>query len=112
MLLRSLNLLLLIREKLKIKEFDRQYLINTLINLISISILCFINTFKLYRNIYYSLLKIYFIFIKLSMKKRKRRFNIFSLTFESYNNKLRDIYKALKLDIVALDRDLNIKINK
>ena len=70
------------------------------------------NTFKLYRNIYRSLLRIYFIFIKLSVKKRKRRFNIFLFTFESHNSELQDICEALKLGIAALDRDLNIKINE
>ena len=71
MLFRSLNLSPLIREELKITKFDRKYLIIILTFSILILILYFMNAFELYHNIYKSLLKIYFIFVELSVKERK-----------------------------------------
>lgn len=111
MLLRPLNLSPPIRGELEIKEFGRQYLIDTLTSSISVPILCFMDAFGLYRNMYRSLLGIYFIFAGLSVKERKRRSNVFPLTFGPHGSELRDICEALKPGIAALDRGLNIRIN-
>lgn len=75
------------------------------------SLLYFIDAFRLYRNIYRSLLKIYFIFARLTVKERKYRSNVFLLTFNSYSSELKDIYNALKSNIIILDRNLSIIIN-
>ena len=60
---------------------------------------------------YRSLLGIYFIFAGLTVKERKRRSNVFPLTFGPHGSKLKDICSALKSSIAALDRGSSITIN-
>ena len=109
--LRPLNLSAPVRGELKIAQFGRQYLIDTLTDSTSIPLLCFIDAFGLYRNMYRSLLEIYFIFAGLTVKERKRRSNVFSLTYGPYSSELKDICDALRPDIAALDRGLSVTIN-
>ena len=60
---------------------------------------------------YRSLLGIYFIFAGLTVKERKRRSNVFPLTFDPHGSELKDICSALKSSIAALDRGSSITIN-
>ena len=111
MLLRPLNLSSPIRGELEIVEFGRQYLIDTLTNSVSVPLMCFMDAFGLYRNMYRSLLGIYFIFAGLTVNERKRRSNVFPLTFGPHGSELKAICDTLKPGIAALDRGLSMKIN-
>ena len=111
MLLRPLNLSPPIRAELEIAEFGRQYLVDTLSSSISVPLLCFMDAFGLYRNMYRSLMGIYLIFAGLSVKERKRRSNVLPLTFGPHGSELKDVCEALKPGIAALDRGLSIVIN-
>ena len=57
--------------------------------------LFFLNNFDLYRNLYKSFIKIYFILAFFFFNERMRRINVFSIIFESYNNNLNDVLKTL-----------------
>ena len=111
MLLRPLNLSPPVRGELEIAEFGQKYLITTLTSSILVPILCFMDAFGLYRNMYRSLLGIYFIFAGLPVKERKRRSNVFPLTFGPHGSELKDICDALKPRLAALDRGLSLEIN-
>lgn len=111
MLLRLLNLSPPIRAELEIAEFSRQYMINTLTDSLSVPLLCFMDAFGLYQNMYRSLLGIYFIFAGLTVKERKQRSNVFPLTFGPHGSKLKDICDAIKPGIAALDRGTSIIVN-
>lgn len=67
--------------------------------------------FGLYRNMYRSLLGLYFNFAGLTVKERKRRSSIFLLTFDPHGSELEDIPDVLKPGIAALDRGSNMEIN-
>ena len=84
---------------------------DTLAKSISVPFLCFMDAFGLYRNMYRSLLRIYFILAGLTVKERKRQSNIFPLTFGPNGSELKDICDAIRPGISALDCGMSITIN-
>lgn len=72
-------------------------------------LLSFINTFGLYRNIYRSLIGIYYIPAAMNTRKRTRRTNCFALTLGPHRSNFLDIVKALRL-LIALDRSIEVRI--
>lgn len=75
----------------------------------SLPLLTFINAFGLYRNLYRSLIGIYFIIIVLSTRKCDRRANIFPLILGLYRSNFADIVEAIKL-LAILDRGIKVHI--
>lgn len=75
----------------------------------SLPLLIFIDAFGLYRNLYRSLIGIYFIIIVLSTRKRDRRANIFPLILGLYRSNFADIIEAIKL-LAILDRGVKVYI--
>lgn len=72
-------------------------------------LLSFIDTFSLYRNVYCSLIGIYYIPISINTRKRTRRANCFTLTLGPYRSNFPDVVKALSL-LVGLDRSIEVQI--
>lgn len=97
LMLRSINLLSSIREELELTTFEHQYLIKSFQRdkCISLSLLYFIDAFKLYHNMYWSFLKIYMIFALLTIIERTRRSNVFSLILSSHESNFDDVMKSL-----------------
>lgn len=75
----------------------------------SLPLLTFIDAFGLYRNLYRSLIGIYFIIAALSTRKRDRRANVFPLTLGLYRSNFTDVVEAIKL-LVILDRGVEVYI--
>lgn len=72
-------------------------------------LLSFINTFGLYRNVYRSLIGIYYIPTSMNTRKRTRRANCFALTLGPYRSNFPDVVKALSL-LAGLDRSIEVQI--
>ncbi len=110
---RPLNMSPPIRGELEIAEFGRQYLAEKLQpgRSISVPLLCFMDAFGLYRNMYRSLLGIYFILAGLSVTERKRRANVFILTLGPHASELKHICEVLKPGLEQLDRGIEVMIN-
>lgn len=75
----------------------------------SLPLLSFINTFGLYRNVYRTLIGMYYIPAAMNTRKRTRRTNCFILTLGLYRSNFSDIVKALGL-LTALDRGIEVYI--
>lgn len=75
----------------------------------SLPLLTFIDAFGLYRNLYRSLIGIYFIIVVLSARKRDRRANVFPLTLGLHGSNFADVVEAIKL-LAMLDRGVEVHI--
>ena len=71
----------------------------------------FIDNFRLYKNIYKTLIEFYLNFTSLELRDRFRRYNIISITLGPYKSKFKDIITTLK-GLRLLDREINLTINK
>lgn len=113
-MLRSINLLSSIREELELTTFEHQYLIKSFQRdkCILLSLLCFIDAFELYCNMYRSLLEVYMIFASLTIIKKARRSNVFSLILSLHESDFDDVMKSLQSDLSALDQDVKMMINE
>lgn len=109
----SLNLSNSIREELELFTFNHQYLIKSfkLNKCLSISLMCFIDVFELYCNMYHSFLNIYMIFASLTTVERAKESNVFSITLDSYDSEFDDVIKALQEDLIELNKDVEMCIN-
>lgn len=102
-----------IRSELEIQIFGRTYI--ELLDsrrrqtIMSLPLLTFIDAFGLYRNLYRSLIGIYFIIVALSTRKRDRRANVFPLILGLYRSNFADIVEAIKL-LAILDRGIKVHI--
>lgn len=114
LMLRSINLLSSIREELELTTFEHQYLIKSFQRdkCILLSLLCFIDAFELYCNMYRSLLEVYMIFASLTIIKKARRSNVFSLILSLHESDFDDVMKSLQSDLSALDQDVKMMINE
>lgn len=72
-------------------------------------LITFIDAFGLYRNLYRSLIGIYFIIAVLNTRKRDRRANVFPLTLRLYGSNFADIVEAIKL-LTILNRGVEVYI--
>lgn len=72
-------------------------------------LLTFIDAFGLYRNLYRSLIGIYFIITVLNARKRDRRANVFPLILRLYGSNFADIVEAIKL-LTTLNRGVKVYI--
>lgn len=72
-------------------------------------LLTFIDAFGLYRNLYRSLIGIYFIIAALNAYERDRRANVFPLILRLYGSNFADIVEAIKL-LAILNRGIEVYI--
>lgn len=72
-------------------------------------LITFIDTFRLYRNSYRSLIGIYFIIVVMNSRERNRRANIFPLTLSLYSSNFVDVIDTIRL-LVSLDRGIEVLI--
>lgn len=72
-------------------------------------LIIFIDAFGLYRNLYRSLIGIYFIIAVLNTRKRDRRANVFPLILRLYGSNFVDIVEAIKL-LAILNRGIEVYI--
>jgi len=109
----SFNLSNSIHEKLELFTFDCQYLIKSfkLNKCLSISLMCFIDVFELYCNMYHFLLDIYMIFASLTTVEWARRSNIFLITLDFHDSEFNDVIKILQEDLTELNKDVEMYIN-
>lgn len=57
--------------------------------------LCFIDEFDVYKNIYRSLIDIYFIIVAMTIREKSQRTNVFSLTLNSHESNVDEIIKVI-----------------
>lgn len=72
-------------------------------------LITFIDAFRLYRNLYRSLIGIYFIIVAMNSRERNRRANVFLLTLSLYGSNFVDVIEAIKL-LASLDRGIEVLI--
>ena len=109
---RPLNLSSPLRGELEISTFGQQHLVESFQygNCISVTFLCFIDGFSLYRNMYRTLLGIYIIFAGLNSQEQSRRCNVFPVTLGPHGSKFEDVIGALS-SLSRLDQGLQLTIN-
>lgn len=98
--------------ELKIKKFKRIHFLQNFDKqkCISVSLVTFIDKFKLYRNNYRIFMNVYIIIIVLSFQKQTRRANIFFFIFEPHNNNFFDVVKTLQF-FIFLNKKIIFIIN-
>ena len=111
--IKSLNQLSSSREELEIKIYEHDYFVTSFIEgkCLSVSFLCFVNDFDLFRNMYQFLMKIYAILTEMMIRERIRRVNVFSLTLESHDVEFLDVIDALQF-LEDLDKRLRMNIQE
>lgn len=75
------------------------------------SLTCFIDNFDLYRNIYYSLIDIYFISTNLNLQDCQQTRNIYSITLSLHNFDLNNVVHLLEKDFRSLEANCILCIN-
>lgn len=89
---RLIEQLFFVKEKLKIAVFEKKILISRLENQIKFfSLLFFVDVFKLYRNMYRNLIKIYVFSADLNVAKRQKNKNCHVFIFEPHEINFNDI---------------------
>lgn len=104
-----------IRRELEITVFGRTY-IESLDSRMSrerktilLPLITFIDAFGLYRNLYCSLIGIYFILAALNTYERNRRANVSPLILRPYSSNFVDVVEAIRL-LSALDKGIKVYI--
>lgn len=101
-----------LRGELEIATYGRQYLIESFgSSAISLPMLCFIDGFGLYRNMYRTLLGIYLICAGLRTQEQSRRMNVLPLTLGPHGSDFSDVVSALSPSLSRLDEGVNLNIN-
>lgn len=121
----SLNLFASLRVDLELLTYEREYLIMTFVyrrnnmtklatskftKCYSMSLMIFIDDFDLFRNAYRFLMSIYVILASMTLTKRNRRANVFSITLESHELELSNVINAISLSLTQLDREIFTQI--
>lgn len=110
---RFVNQLRALKKELEVKYYDRKTFVKKLhVNVLSLLFTCFIDDFDLYRNMYRNLCDIYFTSTTLSLKKRQRIRNLYSMTFESHDSKLNDVVRLMKERFSMLKKSCFLMINE
>lgn len=99
-----------IRRELEIIHFGRYYLLALFdrekYQVILLALLNFLDAFGLYRNIYRTLIGIYFLPIGLSTVERNRSTNVIPLTLGLHRSNVKAVVKAIGLAIRVLDKGI------
>ena len=104
------------RVELELKYFTRaHFLINfdqfsTKRRSFSVSLICFIDGFDLYRNRQRSLMRMYMIIAVFTFRERTRRANVHSLTLKSHDSNFANVIETLQ-HLEDFDEDISITIN-
>ena len=112
---RSFNQINFNREKFKLFEFTKQHFVNKFDVfrskhfILSLLLLTFIDDFELYRNMYRTLMSFYVNIASFSARKRVKRFNVLSLTFESHESNFSNVVIVLQ-NFYSFDVDQLLKI--
>lgn len=105
--IRTMSKYLPIRGALEVKEFSRQQLIekfaNPNIQVMSLALILFINSFSLYRNMYRCLIGQYFILASLLFIERARRTNVFPFTLGLHSSNIEDVVATIAPMLQALN---------
>jgi hypothetical protein len=112
--LRPLNLSHPIRGELELAYYGRKKLLDFFRDAetcISLPFMCFIDEFGLYRNMYRSLLGIYWIPAGFSASDRQRRQNVYTLTLGPHGANFDDVIAALRPSLARLDEGLPLIVN-
>lgn len=101
------------REKLEIKVYEREYFVQNFVDekCLSISFLCFVDNFDLFRNMYWSLMKIYAILTDMTVRERTKRINVFSIILDSHDAKFLDVVNALQF-LTDLNKRMNMTVQR
>lgn len=83
---------------------------DSLRRVISIPFQLFIDGFGLYRNMYRNIIGFYFIPAGLKAPDRRRRNNIYTISFGSYATNFPDVVRALSLRFQAIENGVDIQI--
>lgn len=105
----------LVRSKLELNYFGRKQLIakfcrNNNIEIISVPLYFYIDAFRLYRNIYRTLIGIYLFITALTNKERSRRANIIPLTLGLYGYNLSEVIDVVGTVVSTLDIGIEIEL--
>ena len=110
-----------LRVELKLQHFTRAHFITNFDQsvedsssekkrCVSVSLICFIDDFDLYRNRQRSLMRMYMIIAVFTFRERARRVNVLSLTLNSHDSNFANVIVTLQ-HIEDLDENLTININ-
>lgn len=104
-----------IRRELEIMYFSRKYLLYTFDKgkhkVISLLFTLFADAFGLYRNIYRSLIGIYYILAGLTIQERNRTTNVFPLILRLYSSNIARVVETIGIFLRALNSSKIIDID-
>ncbi|KAI9688924.1 MAG: hypothetical protein M1820_010214 [Bogoriella megaspora] len=107
---RPINLSSPIRGELEIQHFGRSNLVEQFKpGCLSLPLICFIDDFGVYRNMYRSLTGIYLTLASMTERQRTRRLNTFALTLGPYASEFGDVINALG-SLRAVDRGTTLQL--
>jgi len=104
------------RAELELAEFTRQHFVqnfdrsNSVLPVVSVPLLTFIDGFGLFRNMYHTLMGVYLIIAAFSFRERARRSNVLPLTLGPHGSNFEDVVMALQA-MYDLDGGLRLQIN-
>lgn len=102
--IKLIDLLSLVQSKLELEAFGCVYLTDKLVkNIRSFFIIIFVDDFKLYKNMYKSVTRVYAMPAKLSIKDRQRNNNAYTITFGLHGSDFDKVMGYLQTSLGALD---------
>ena len=101
-----------IKKKLKIQQYERNYLKKIVTKFhTSFLYLFFINNFEIYRNMYRFLKAFYVISTCFFYVERKKVINVFTFTLKFYKINIKIVVKVFRKFIQKFNKKFNIKVN-
>lgn len=104
-----------IRRELEIIHFSRKHLLYIFdkgkYKVMSLLFALFTDAFGLYRNIYRSLIGIYYILVGLIVQERNRTTNVFPLTLRPYSSNIARVVETIGIFLQALNSSKIIDID-
>ena len=111
--LRFIMKLIVMKDELKLKRYDKSHITSTLKSkVISLSYMCFIDDFELYKNMYKNLFDIYLTMTEQSLTKKQSISNIFSMTLEFHDFDINDVVRAFHSKFAQLKTNCKLQILK
>lgn len=112
-IVRFIDLMNSIRKELKLKIFDRQYLIIQLMNNVkSFFIVVFADEFELYQNMYRILIKVYVFSAELSAHKRQNSKNAYIIILSFHGFDFNDVINSFHISLNIADRECVVNIRE
>jgi hypothetical protein len=98
------------RAELEMQAYGRDHFVRSSASLLSVPMVCFVDGFGLYRNMYRTVMGVYLTLASMNIRHRTRQANMFPLTLGPHASNFGDVISGIS-GFTELDKGLELDIN-